>query len=240
MCGFSATASDIDGSVASYSWDFGDGSTGVGSAPSHTYAAEGPYTVTLTVTDDAGGQTAVASGLVTGHPNSPPTAAFTTNITNTSVVFDGTASHDSDGSIVSYNWDFGDGSTATGATPTHDFGVTGDFLVTLTVTDDLGASTSTTQLVSVSTPNQLPVASFTFTSAGRTLSFDGTSSYDPDGQIVQYSWDFGDGSPPDTGDGSAGSGSLTSHTFALGTYTVTLTVTDDRGGTNSTSQTVTI
>jgi PKD repeat protein len=57
---------------------------------------------------------------------------------------------------------------------------------------------------------------------------------------VQYSWDFGDGSAPDTGDGSSGSGALTTHTYPVGVYTITLTVTDDRGGVNSTSQVVSI
>lgn len=81
--------------------------------------------------------------------------------------------------------------------------------------------------------NQAPSASFTYSCAGLTCSFDGSASSDPDGSIASYAWAFGDG--------STGSGAATSHTYAAaGTYTVTLTVTDNAGATNTTSQAVTV
>ncbi len=238
-CSFNATASDIDGSVASYSWDFGDGNSATGASANHTYTTPGTYSVTLTVTDDRGAQTFVQQSVTTGTPNLPPVPSFTYSATNTVVNFDATGSTDPDGTIASYSWDFGDGNTATGATPQHDFVNTGSYLVTLTVTDNDGASSSTSQLVSVSTPNIPPVAMFTISQTGNFVSLDATASYDPDGTIVQYTWDFGDGTDPDSGDGGTNSGSVTSHTYVgTGTRTITLTVTDNRGGTATASQTV--
>jgi PKD repeat protein len=89
------------------------------------------------------------SGTVT---NNPPTAAFTTSATDLSVAFDGTSSSDSDGTISSYAWTFGDGGTATGASPNHAYAAGGTYPVTLTVTDNGGATDSTTQLITVTAP----------------------------------------------------------------------------------------
>ena len=74
-------SSDPDGTIASYAWDFGDGSTGTGATATHTYAAAGTYTVMLTVTDDKGaGGTATRTVAVTQPADVPPTAAFTVTI----------------------------------------------------------------------------------------------------------------------------------------------------------------
>ncbi|MBW3581531.1 MAG: PKD domain-containing protein, partial [Euryarchaeota archaeon] len=84
-----------------------------------------------------------------GTTNSPPTASFTYTCTDLSCNFDGTGSSDSDGTISSYAWDFGDGTTGTGATVSHTYGAGGTYTVTLTVTDDGGATGSASQSVSV-------------------------------------------------------------------------------------------
>jgi PKD repeat protein len=168
-------------------------------------------------------------------PNQDPTAAFTPHIDGLSVSFDTIGSSDPDGNVASYAWDFGDNQSGTGGSPTHDYANPGTYTVTLTVTDNDGATDSVTHDVTVTTPppNVNPTAAFTPTPTGLAVSFDGSGSSDPDGNIVSYAWNFGDG--------WTGSGVFTSHTYAAaGTYTVTLTVTDNDGGTNPVSHDVTL
>jgi PKD repeat protein len=146
-----SASADPDGTVASYAWSFGDGTTGSGVTASHTYAAGGTYTVTLTVTDDAGA-TATTTSTVTATPNKAPTAAFSTAVTDRTVGLDASASADPDGTVASYAWNFGDGATGSGATTSHTYTTDGTFPVTLTVTDDDGATTTVSQSVSVAAP----------------------------------------------------------------------------------------
>ncbi|NUU07309.1 PKD domain-containing protein [Leifsonia sp. C5G2] len=227
-------SSDPDGTIASYAWDFGDGATADTATASHTYAAGGTYTVVLTVTDNQG-STNTASKQVTVVANQAPVGSFTDNVSNLDVAFDASASSDPDGTVASYAWDFGDGTTGTGVNPTHTYGSAGAFTVTLTVTDNQGlAGTPVQQQVTTTLPpNQPPVAGFTATPNGLTVAVDGSASSDPDGTIAGYAWDFGDGATATT--------ATASHTYASGgTYTVTLTVTDNRGGTNTATKSVTV
>ena len=167
--------------------------------------------------------------------NAPPVASFTSSTNAATATFDATASSDPDGTIAGYAWDFGDGTNGTGATPSHTYSVSGTYHVKLTVTDNGGATGSTTNDVSVTVPaNQPPTASFTATPTNLSVAFDGSGSSDPDGSIASYSWDFGDGS-------AAGSGVTPQHTYAApGTYQVTLTVTDNQGATGSVTKAVTV
>ncbi len=232
-CGFDGSASsDPDGSVQGYAWDFGDGNSDTGATPSHTYAAAGTYDVTLTVTDDVGATNSDTQQVTVSTANQSPTATFAPSCTDLDCGFDASASQDPDGSIASYVWDFGDGNTGTGATPTHTFAAGGTYDVALTVTDDLGATDIDTQQVTVVAPNQLPTAAFTPGCIGLNCSFNGSASTDPDGSIASYAWDFGDG--------NSGTGQSPTHSYgAGGTYSVTLTVTDDRGATATDTQQVT-
>ena len=228
---------DPDGTIVSYEWDFGDGTTGTGVTASHSYPVMGEYTVTLTVTDDDGAtDTATVTKTVT---NQPPVAAFTESAhtvdTSEVIYFDASGSYDPDGTIVSYKWDFGDGTTGTGVTVQHSYPENGAYTVTLTVTDDDGAINSTTATKTVL--NQPPVASFTESAhtvdTNVVIYFDASDSYDPDGVIVSYTWDFGDG--------TTGTGIMVTHVYADdGSYTVTLTVTDDDGATDSAQDTKTV
>jgi PKD repeat protein len=169
----------------------------------------------------------------TGVANNIPSAAFTRTCTQLACTFDGSGSADTDGSIASYAWNFGDGVTAAGATASHTFASSGSYSVTLTVTDNQGATNSLVQTLAVSAPNQPPVAAFVPACSNRACSFDAATSKDPDGTIASYAWTFGDG--------ATGTGVNPSHTFAAdGAYPVTLTVTDNQGATNAKAQTVTV
>ncbi|MGY1809660.1 PKD domain-containing protein [Blastococcus sp. SYSU D00669] len=165
--------------------------------------------------------------------NVSPTATFTTQQNGGGVSFTASAS-DPDGTIASYAWDFGDGTTGTGASATHAYAEPGTYAVALIVTDEKGATGSASQLVTVSPANLPPTASFTSATSGLQVSVDGAGSTDSDGTVASYSWDWGDGS-------TDGTGVTATHAYAAaGTYTVTLTVTDDQGGTATTTRSVTV
>jgi PKD repeat protein len=228
-------STDPDGTIASYSWNWGDSSpAGTAATATHPYATAGAYTVTLTVTDNRGGTHSVSKP-ITIAPNQIPVAAFVSTVDQQSVSVDGAASADPDGTIASYAWNWGDGSPAgSGSTATHTYSGAGVHTVTLTVTDNLGATgTISHDVTTTAAPNAAPIAAFTATSAGRVISVAGAGSTDSDGTIAAYSWNWGDGS-------AAGSGASASHPYAAdGTYTVTLTVTDDDGATGTVSRDVT-
>ena len=132
--------------------------------------------------------------------NASPTADFSYSPTNPPVgawvQFDGSGSSDSDGTITSYAWNFGDGSTDSGTARWHRFNNPGTYIVILTVTDDDGAIDTMTQAVQVGSSNQAPVAAFSATPTNPMVNawvqFDATASADSDGSIVSYSWNFGD------------------------------------------------
>ncbi|WP_426625424.1 PKD domain-containing protein [Leifsonia sp. McL0607] len=228
-----SASTDPDGTIASYAWDFGDGSLATGPTASHTYLQGGSYNVTLTVTDNQGGTNTTSQGVsvVAPPPNQPPVASFTSSSTYLAAAFDGTTSSDPDGTVASWAWGFGDGSTGTGSTVSHTYATAGTYQVTLTVTDDKGAQTSVTNPITV-VANQPPVAAFTSSVTNLAASFDGSTSSDPDGTVASYAWDFGDG--------ATGTGATASHTYATaGAFTVTLTVIDNAGGTNQIQHPVT-
>jgi PKD repeat protein len=141
---FNASASyDQDGSIIRFIWDFGDGYTGSGEVVTHTYADNGRYIITLTVMDnDSARDSTTENAVIT---NRSPSASFTesaeTSYVGTPIEFNASASYDPDGTIVSYLWDFGDGTNTTGVTANHTYLYNGSFTVTLTVTDDDGDST---------------------------------------------------------------------------------------------------
>jgi PKD repeat protein len=141
--------------------------------------------------------------------------------------------HDPDGAIVSYQWTFGDGGTASGAGPTHVYTAPGAYNVSVTITDSDGRHVTANGSINVS-PDENPTAGLFAASgtAGAPVAFSGFGS-DPDGSIVSFTWNFGDG--------GTGTGATPSHVYAAaGTYTVTVTVTDSAGRTASASEAVTI
>src|SRR3989442_835927 len=241
-CNFTSTSSDPDGSIASYSWTYGDGGTSTAQNPSHSYGAGGSYTVTLRVTDNVGATSTPTSKTVTvTPPNQLPTANFTFSCSGLSCSFTSTSS-DPDGSIASYSWTFGDGGTSTTQNPSHTYGAGGSYTVTLRVTDNQGAiSTPTSKTVTVSAPNSPPIVNagpdqgmlvglfYSLSASFSDANNDGPWSY-------TISW----------GDGSSSSGSTpsqgtisASHTYLLlGSYTITVRVTDSHGALGSDSKLV--
>ena len=153
------------------------------------------------------------------------------------VIFDA-SDEDLDGEIVSYDWDFGDGSSASGRIVEHAFDDPESYVVTLTVTDTTGAQSSRPKSVTVM-PGEVPTAAFTVSpadpSSGETVFFNASASAAAAGRtIVSYSWNFG------TSTGTV-SGKIVSRVFgSAGTYTVTLTVRDDAGQTDTVSQEVVV
>ncbi len=220
---FDASCSTDDFGISTYSWNFGDGTTGAGKIVSHTYAVSGPRTAVLTVTD-TGSQTATTSQSV--NPDAKPVANFTFTCSGRTCTFDASSSTDNAG-IVSYAWSFGDGTTGSGVTVTHTYATSGSFSVTLTVTDTVGQTASTTKTVPI---DLNPTACFTAVRDGLVYTFDASCSTDDLG-ISTYSWNFGDG--------TTGSGKNVSHTYATsGPRTVVLTVTDTGSHTATSSQSV--
>lgn len=152
---------DPDGTIVSYTWDFGDGTGGSGQFLGHAYSAPGTYTVSLRVRDNRNAsRTATTTATITG--GSPGNQAPVANAggpysaaVGASITFNGANSSDPDGTITSYAWYFGDGATGSGATPSKSYSAAGTYAVTLTVTDNQGATNSAT-------------ASATITSSGAT------------------------------------------------------------------------
>ena len=149
------------GTIVSYAWDFGDGATADGATADHAFAAPGSYTVALTVTNDSGKSDTASHGVeVAPLPKPVPTAAFSLSpsspVAERTITFDAGASsggqtEDAIGTIVAYDWDFGDGSVAQSATPvtTHVFAGAATLDVKLTVTNDAGESDTAVRTVSV-------------------------------------------------------------------------------------------
>jgi PKD repeat protein len=232
-----STSYDPDGVIVSYFWDFGDGTNASGVIVDYSYADDGTYTVTLTVTDDDDlTDSDTATKII---ENRPPVAFFTQSVadvkTSKSTRFDAGLSYDPDGTIESYFWDFGDETNATGVEVIHSYEDDGSYIVTLTVTDDDGATNSKT--ITKTVLNRQPIALFTANETevdvGKAINFNASESYDPDGYIVKYFWDFGDGTNE--------TGMIVDHAYnEAGNYTVTLTVTDDDGATDSDTDEITV
>ena len=239
-----SASSDSDGSITSFRWNFGDGSAeATGETVDHTFGAVGTYQVRLTVTDDDGATgsstVTVTVNAVDGESPVAMAAADPENGVAPLVVdFSSAGSSDPDGSIADYRWNFDDGSAVSfSPNPTHTFQA-GSYDVTLTVIDDDGLTDTATLTILVSPPdNALPEPAFTMSDdsgpAPLAVDFDASASSDPDGNIVSYLWDFGDG--------DTGSGATVSHTFTdPGAYDVTLTVADNESGVATLTRTVSV
>ena len=247
-----AASNDLDGTIVSYEWDFDADLRSDASGPiaEYSFPETGLHAVSLTVTDDAGNRdTHTLNVTVTGgEPASldvllePPFADYTYQPDSPQpgapIGFDGSLSEDPDGIIVSYTWSFAGAVQTPSTSPLlqYAFPNEGTYSVSLTVRDDSGLSDTATYLINVGeaspelpappTTFQPPVSDFSYMPAsplaGEIVLFDGTLSFDFDGVIVSYAWDF-------NADGSTDSTEPRPEWLfpAPGVYDVSLTVTDD-------------
>jgi PKD repeat protein len=232
---FTATATDPGNDTLTYTWNFGDGTDPIeGQSISHIFADNGDYTVTLTVTDSDGA--ASVQTLNTKVSNVAPIVDAGTDFTTNegqAIAFNGNFTDPGILDTHTINWDFGDGTTATNIlNPIHTYSDNGTYLVSMTVRDNAGASTTDTLTVTVNNvaPTITQLTGTTEVEEGTPATFN-ASATDPGNDTLTYTWNFGDGS-------NLIVGKNVNHTFAdNGNYTVTLTVKDDFGA--STTQTLT-
>lgn len=219
------SSADFNGGELGFEWNFGDGSPIDRNAlTTHTFAADGYFNVRLRVTDNEG-LDSVAEQTISVGVNAPPTAVMSADVRYGTapliVNFDATASTDPENESLIFEWDFDDGGVTFGPTPSHTFEDYGTYDVKLLVTDSEGLTDETTTRITLA--NQAPQSGFAMSEsvarAPAMIDFDGTESFDPDGDSMTYLWNFGDG--------ETAVGPSARHLYLTpGIYNVTLTVTD--------------
>jgi PKD repeat protein len=230
---FISTSTVSGGSIANYSWSFGDGGTSTSQNPTYSYTAVGTYQVKLVVTTNNGCKDSITQSITI---NPQPVAGFSISnstqcLSNNSFSFTSTST--SSGSISNYSWSFGDGGTSTSQNPTYSYTAVGTYQVKLVVTTNNGCKDSITQSITI---NPQPVAGFSISNSTQCLSnnsFSFTSTSTSSGSISNYSWSFGDG-------GTSTSQNPTYSYTAAGTYQVKLAVITSNGCKDSITQSVTV
>ena len=214
-------SSDPQGEVLTYAWNFGDGTTGYGVTPGHTYTAASDYTVSVTVTDTSGlSSTATTTASIAAQAPSANAGGPYTGGPNVAVIFDGRGSSDPQGETLTYAWNFGDGTTGNGVRPSHAYTAIGNYSVSLTVTNTSDLSSTATTSASIAFQPPVANAGGPYVALPNVaVTFNGSASSDPQGEALTYAWNFGDG--------ATGTGVSPSHTYtAAENYPVSLAVTD--------------
>jgi PKD repeat protein len=226
---FNASLSkDACGRIESYRWEFGDGSFGVGTIQSHAYLRGGLFKANLTILDNDdtfanSSMTIEVNGLpVVNMRYDPRLPEIGENIT-----FDASKSRDEDGQIAGYVWEFGDGTNSSLGRQVHHYDKRGNYTVNLTVFDDKGGQNATTEWIRVNEPPHAEMSIVpAYPNAGDEIVFNASRSSDPDGMIIEYKWDFGDGYT----DAEA---NVSTHRYKNGgNYTVKLIIKDSDNATN--------
>ena len=230
---FTRIFTDFSIGADSWNWDFGDGMTSTIPSPVHVYATPGVYLISLTVTNFATGCSYTSTKterIISEHAHF--TASDTVICKMTTVTFTATGSDSTNISL--YSWTFGDGSSGTGFTASHTYTLTGFYDVSLIITDLNGCKDTLVkpQYIRVNGPTAgftVPVSAFCLLT---TITFTDTSLNDGIHPIIQWVWNYGDGTIQTLNSGPF------QHTYASpGVYTVTLHVTDNTGCTDSVART---
>jgi len=219
---------DPEGDSVSYHWDFGDGGHSSSQTPVHTYTSPGVYVVRLTVEDEQGNTGTDALTVYAKDMNLPPTVVLTASTTNgkmpLTVAFSAVAV-DPNGDRLTYQWDFGDDESSNLQNPIHTYTQIGTYHARVIAEDTAGNTGSDTETIIVTSANGAPSVVMTASStSGEAPAFVAFTAVavDPDNDPVTYSWDFGDGETSNLQNPT--------HTFEeVGTYTVTVTATDNHG-----------
>jgi PKD repeat protein len=231
---FMDQSADLQSTIHSWLWDFGDGETNTEQNPAHVYKTSGEYTVTLTITNSQG---ITAAREVTIHVNNPsPTANFEFEPFVPKIYQEIQFSDRSsdNGTITHWLWDFGDGAMADAQNPTHHYEKEGLYEVKLWVADE--ESVTSEPYVRILEIQRAPVvSSFTFTQklvTHESIEFTDRSKAFL-GKVIQWRWNFGDGSTADT--------QTASHTYnKAGDYHVSLEVSDELNTTDRLEMTLRI
>ncbi len=228
---FDASASsDLDGDALSFKWNFGDGSPEEnGILVSHIFKQPGIYPVTLTADDGTGLSNSSSVSLRKIHINHPPVADAQGDIVSCAgeiVLFSGNKCSDTEGGVLKYHWDFGDGTFSDEANPVKIYKNGGIYKVLLKVEDDSGLECNYDYDDVTITVAESPVAfagEDIVACVNNPIKFDGSKSRDTDGLVNSYLWDFGDG--------SQGGGATPAHTYTEpGEYNVTLSIFGEQTG----------
>ena len=211
------------GSPTAWSWDFGDGSTSTSRNPSHTFQSAGSFTITLTASNSGGPSTRTRTNYVTvSAPTPPPVAEFVASPLAGTAPLAVQFTDQSTGSPTAWSWDFGDGSTSTSRNPSHTYQNAGSFTVRLTSSNSGGQNTRTrTSYIVVSAPVSPPIAEFGASPVAGTAPL-AVQFADQSTGATAWSWNFGDG--------AVSTDRNPTHVYqTMGTYSVSLTVTNSAG-----------
>lgn len=220
-------STDSDGIVNSFAWDFGDGNTGGGEKTTHIYKQAGIYSVLLTITGEQTGECDnVATDQLIVTVEEAPLADFTcydSVAVKSEFEFNASLSDGMGNNIINYKWNFSDGTTGESKIVEHKFTSSGNYIVELTVDTDSKSGCNSSSIKKSVYVNDKPIAvaeGDLFGNVNQVLTFDASKSYDPNGKVTQYKWDFGDGTTKE--------GINVFHSYKeSGEYRVTLSIKDE-------------
>ncbi|MCW9023789.1 MAG: PKD domain-containing protein, partial [Gammaproteobacteria bacterium] len=232
-------------SIVSYTWSFGDGASGTGANISHTYTTAGSYTANVTLTNADGLTSRATQQIVVTEPAAPapPVASMSANPTRGEatlrVSFSATDTSNSTSPVSSYQWNFGDGGSVTGANASHSYTRAGTYNVVVTIINEYGQSASASRQIIVTDPVVLepPVVAISANpvqgEATLQVNFSGADTSNSGSAITSYQWDLGDG--------NSAEGASVQHDYTTaGTYTATLSMRNDNGLTATATQQIVV